>query len=158
MDDQRIVAEHECHRLCTAFHINVDAYRHDRVLSLFTADAVWHHKSGLLKGRSDIAAYLDSKSSYPVVRHLVTNVLIDVVDDDHAKGIAYVTVFYAEPTLSPPMLQAPIVLVTYHDTFTRTPDGWRFSSRRPEITMQSEAFGSMINTKADEQRLRKFNA
>lgn len=153
-DQDRMLAEHACQRLCTAFHVYVDTYQHSHIVSLFTPDAVWLHKSGLLKGRDAITDYLGSKSTFPLVRHLVTNVLIDVTDNDTATGVAYVTVFYAEPREDAPLFQAPIVLATYNDTFSRTDDGWRFSSRRPELTMQSQAFAMMINTKEDERRLR----
>lgn len=156
-DYERMLAEHTCQRLCIAFHVNVDTYRHDRIVALFANDAVWHHKSGLLEGREAIAAYLESKSTYPLVRHLVTNVLIDVADPDNASGVAYVTVFYAEPSPGvPPLLQSPIVLATYHDRFRRTDEGWRFASRRPELTMQAANFSGMINTKDDERRMRSL--
>lgn len=154
-DIERMLSEHACQRLCVLFHLNVDVYDHQGIERLFCEDAIWHHKSGVLNGRAKIASYLASKSTYPVVRHLVSNVLINVVDEKHANGTAYVTVFYAEPTEDPPLLQAPIVMVTYHDTFICTSDGWRFASRRPVITLQSTAFARMINTKDDELRLRK---
>lgn len=153
---ERMLAEHACARLCTAFHVYVDSYQHDRIPGLFAEDAVWHHMMrGAMTGREAFAEYLDSKSTYPVIRHLVTNVLIDVTDEDHASGVAYVTVLYSEPTSSPPVLEAPIVLVTYHDTYHRTPEGWRFASRRPEITQAAPSFGRLINTKDDERRLRR---
>lgn len=156
-DHERMLAEHACQRLCIAFHVNVDAYRHDHIVALFVADATWHHKSGLLEGQEAIASYLEGKSTYPLVRHLVTNVLIDVADADNASGVAYVTVFYAEPAPGlPPLLQVPTVLATYHDTFRRTDEGWRFASRRPELTLQAWNFSEMINTKDDERRIRSF--
>ena len=147
---EKMLAEHECSRLCTEFHLNIDAYQHDKVTLLFAPDAKWHHVSGLFDSTAKIRAYLDSKSTSPIVRHLVTNVLIDVVDADFATGTAYVTVFYAEPgqeTLGP-----PIVLVTYHDEFRRTEAGWRFASRRPVVTLRGPGFGQMINTKEDERK------
>jgi hypothetical protein len=153
-EQDRMLAEHACQRLCMAFHVHVDAYQNNDIVALFAEDAVWHHKSGLLKGHGDIAAYLNSKSTYPIVRHLVTNVLIDVEDPNSASGVAYVTVFYAEPGKGAPLLQEPIVLATYYDTFTCTDNGWRFASRRPELTLHSRAFATMINTREDERRLR----
>jgi hypothetical protein len=132
MDDfQGLLAERACRRLYVTYHVDVDAYRHDAIVALFADDAVWHHNSGALRGHADIAGYLASKSTNPIVLHVVSNVLIDVRDENNAAGVAYVTVFYAEPA-DPPTLGAPVVLVTYRDTFRRTSAGWCFAPVDPQ--------------------------
>lgn len=158
MDElERMQAEHACARLCTAFHVYIDSYQHEKIPPLFAEDAVFHHMtSGVLRGREEFAAYLDTKSTWPVVRHVITNVLIDVIDSENATGTAYLTVFYAEPTATPAVLEPPIILVTYEDRFRRTAEGWKFSERRPRTTHLAPSFSRLINTKDDERRLRRL--
>jgi hypothetical protein len=154
-DDEILLAELACARLCTKFHVSVDQYDHDTIVALFAEDATWEHLSGRLKGPDDFRRYLDSKSTYPIVRHVISNILIDVIDPDNAAGTAYVTVYYAEPTAqATPMIDGPALLVQYHDQFRRTAQGWRFSYRRPEIIFKTPVFTRFINTKADEARVR----
>jgi hypothetical protein len=153
---EKMYAEHACQKLCVDFHVLIDSYRHEEIPALFAEDAVFHHMtSGTLNGRAEIAAYLDSKSTWPVVRHLVTNVSITVIDTERAEGSVYLTVFYAEPTAKPAVLEPPIVLVTYEDTFRNTADGWKFATRRPRITHAAPSFTRLINTKDDEKRMRR---
>lgn len=150
---ERMLIEHECTRLCNQFHVLIDAYRYAEVTELFTPDAKWHHRTGPLEGIAAIREYLLSKATTPVTRHVLTNVLIDVDDDDHSRGIAYVTMYYGVPPPDGvPVLRDPMVLVTYHDEFRRTDDGWKFASRRPVPTFKHPAFGEMMLTKVDEER------
>lgn len=155
MDElQRLLAEQACQRLCVEFHIKIDTCRYDEIEALFTDDAVWHHLKTTFTGKAEIKAYLSSKSPYPIVRHLLTNSFIELQDESTATGLCYVTLFYALPSSGVPALEAPVILVTYHDTFRKTPKGWQFSSRRPEVTMKAPEFVDVINTKADEDRAR----
>lgn len=155
MDElQRLLGEHACQRLCVEFHIKIDTCRYQEIEDLFTPDAVWHHLNTTFTGKDEIRGYLSSKSPYPIVRHLLTNNLIELLDETTATGICYVTLFYALPSTEVPNLEAPVILVTYHDTFRKTKMGWQFSSRRPVVTMKAPAFSDVINTKADEERER----
>ncbi|MBS7701226.1 MULTISPECIES: nuclear transport factor 2 family protein [unclassified Chelatococcus] len=154
MDDlQRLLAEQACQRLCIEFHIKIDSCRYSEIELMFTEDAVWHHLKTTFSGKDEICTYLRSKSPYPIVRHLLTNSLIELHDESTASGICYVTLFYALPSSETPRLQAPVILVTYHDTFRRTEGSWKFSSRRPVVTMVAPEFADVINTKADEVRV-----
>ena len=148
---ERMLAEHACARLCTQFHILIDAYHYHEVARLFTDDAVWHHRTGQLVGFAAIRDYLAAKATTPITRHLLTNVLIDVDDPRRARGTAYVTMYYGAPGAGPVApLSNPMIVVTYEDEFRRTESGWRFASRRPIPTFRHAAFGEMILTKDDE--------
>lgn len=153
---ETVLAEHACVMLCNAFHVYTDNFEHDRVLDLWAEGGIFYHQQvGTLEGRDAIKAYLDCKSTYPLTRHLVSNVTIDMIDADNAEGTCYITVFYSEPTSVPAPLEPPIALVTYKDTFRRTADGWRFATRRPRLTHTAPTFTLLINTKEDEKRMRR---
>ena len=80
--------------------------------SLFTADGRWFPSGGLAQGPKAIHDYLARQVGRPyVTRHVLTNTRIDVIDRDHAKGTAYLTMYrydLAHPelikTLSPALV------------------------------------------------------
>lgn len=156
-DVERMIAERDCEKLCTRFHNLIDAGAFDEVLSLFAPDAVWRHRTGERRGLEAIQAYLDEKSTFPLTRHLVTNVVITVDSADRARGVAYVTIYYAEPTGGdePALLSPPVAVVHYEDEFVRLAQGWRFSKRAPKMVLRHPSFGDMILTKADEMTRRR---
>jgi len=154
-DIERMLAEHACARLCQSFHAYVDTYRHEEIVPLFVPDAVWIHRTGDLIGHDGIRRYLDGKSTAPIVRHVVTNVLIDVESADRARGRCYVTVYFAMPDETVNQVEGPVIIVQYDDEFRRTPEGWRFSRREPKPVFKSPAFANMIHSKADEAAWRE---
>ena len=67
-------------------------------------------------------------------RHVLTNIFIDVVDADHARGISYLTLYrhVGEESLSPDPItfDGPAGVGHYEDRFVRTDHGWRFARRK----------------------------
>src|SRR6185312_14550410 len=94
-EHDRLTIEQACARLVTAFHVHIDAFEHDDVINLFAPDAIWEHPMmGTLRGHAAMRGYLDSKSRKPAAMHITTNILIDVLDENRAKGRAYYTLYY----------------------------------------------------------------
>jgi hypothetical protein len=66
-------------------------------------------------------------------RHVLTNISIDVVDVDHARGITYLTLYrhIGDESLGddPIELKGPAAVGYYEDEFVRTADGWRIARR-----------------------------
>ncbi|RYE00714.1 MAG: nuclear transport factor 2 family protein, partial [Sphingomonadales bacterium] len=58
-------------------------------------------------------------------RHICSNVVIDVLAPDRARGESAMLLFTGEG--------APKV-GSFHDRFVRTPGGWRFAERRGTLT------------------------
>jgi ketosteroid isomerase-like protein len=151
-DRDRQAIEQACARLVTAFHVHIDAFEHDAVLNLFAKDAVWvHPMAGTLTGEAEFKAYLDSKSTKPQAMHVTTNILIDVIDEDHAKGRAYYTFYYDGEGRDPAVLETPMAVGQYRDEFIRTADGWKFSHRHPKNVFIRTDFGGVIVRKSDER-------
>lgn len=148
----RLAIEQACARLATAFHVHIDAFEHDAVMGLFAPDAVWvHPMAGTLRGHADFRAYLDSKSTKPTAMHVTTNILIEVVDENRAKGRVYYTFYYDGEGRDPAPLTGPMAVGQYRDEYVRTADGWRFSYREPRNVFMGGNFGSVIVRKSDER-------
>ena len=61
---------------------HVDERRYDQLLSLMTAQAVWHRQGKRLRGQAQAQAALNDRSASQRIRHLVTNLLPRSVSDD----------------------------------------------------------------------------
>ncbi|HEY3696136.1 nuclear transport factor 2 family protein [Phenylobacterium sp.] len=130
-EEERRAIEQDCARLVIAYHVYVDNYDHEKVLSLFAEHAVVDHAVvGMIRGKAALAAYFDAKDTSTVAQHVMTNVLIDVIDDDHARGTAYWTAYISPAAALPAPMSGPAALGSYQDTFIRTPAGWKFHTRR----------------------------
>lgn len=67
-----------------------------------------------------------------VMRHVCTNFTIEVIDDSHAEGITYLTVYRHEPMAQSPAAPPPSLPVSvgeFHDTFVKQGGKWLFRSR-----------------------------
>jgi 3-phenylpropionate/cinnamic acid dioxygenase small subunit len=58
--------------------------------------------------------------------HHISNVQIDLTDDDHAETTSYVYSWHRPPGAA----VDPVLLARYVDSFERTPVGWRIAHRR----------------------------
>lgn len=151
-EHDRLMIEQACMRLATAFHVHIDAFEHDAVLGLFAEDAVWVHPMvGTLRGHAEIKAYLDGKTRKPTAMHITSNILIEVADENHAKGRVYYTFYYDGEGRDPAPLSGPMAVGQYRDEYVRTDAGWRFSYREPRNVFMGSDFGSVIVRKSDER-------
>lgn len=145
-DLERMAIEHACAQLQIRFHICIDTFQHDKILDMFAPDGTWDQViKGMLRGHKEIKGYLDKKYTGPVTKHVNTNNAIDVIDENHAKGLCYYTYYHAEPgTPVPCPLNGPSAVGQYDDTFVRTPQGWKFASRSPRNHFQVDFSGYSI--------------
>lgn len=72
------------------------------------------------------------RASGILMRHVVTNSTIDVVDEKNATGICYLTVFYGgehDPEKGEIRPTMPISLGEFHDRFVKIGETWLFKTR-----------------------------
>lgn len=131
---ERIAIEHACEQLPKRFHNYVDSFQHDKLLDLFAPDGLWDQVfMGELRGHAAIKKYLDAKITTILTMHVVSNVVIDVIDANRATGITYYTYYHAEPGVKiPAPFKGPQAAGRYLDEFVRTDKGWKFAARRPK--------------------------
>jgi uncharacterized protein (TIGR02246 family) len=139
MDElSRLIAEQACAALITRYTHLVDEGQASQVADLFTMDGVWASPEATLDGQDAIrAAFLRRERSGRRSRHVCTNVAIDVEDEARASGLCYLTLFRTDEEASPARGTTPDLVGVYRDRFVRTGDGWRFASRRTEVSFLS---------------------
>jgi hypothetical protein len=128
---ERLLIERECERLVALYSHRIDLQRAEGLPDLFTDDALMMIGEESLKGGAELRERIAGLDANIAMRHVCTNVVIDVLSESEARGTAYLTA-YVEPRTSegPAPLPGPLMLGEYRDVYRKTPDGWRIAERR----------------------------
>jgi ketosteroid isomerase-like protein len=134
MDDlERLMIERSCERLVTEYCHLVDHDEAARVADLFAEDGVWTSPENTMTGQTAIRAGFErrQRNAGRVSRHVCSNLLIEVIDPEHASGVVYLTLYRhdGEPGRGAAPSAAPSIVGEYRDSFVRTAEGWRFQRR-----------------------------
>ena len=131
---QHIIAS--CSELINRFAVHNDLGDHRALADLFAADGRYARPTApdaFVEGAEAIYETFANRPKDKITRHLITNIVIDVVDSHTARGICYVTQYSAsidKPAPSYGLLANPTQLIgEYMDEFVLTDDGWRFHQR-----------------------------
>jgi hypothetical protein len=131
-DSERRTIEQQCRDLVVQLCQLSDHGDREKSVDLFTQNGTWIRGGKPYKGREEM---LQSFRGSPtqVIRHLTSNILITVKDDNTAEGVTYYLAFHNDPGTAQPKLplplEPPFSLGEWHDKFVRTPSGWRISHR-----------------------------
>src|SRR3954465_1522435 len=96
MDDmQRLLIERACARLVTEYCHFVDHGEAAKIAGQFTEDGVWASARDVRTGREAIAKSFQKRqdNTARMSRHVCSNLLIDVIDENNASGVVYLTLF-----------------------------------------------------------------
>lgn len=134
MDDvTRMLIEYQCAKLSDLYCKYLDHRDPEAFANLYTEDAVY--KPAIqpvpIVGRDNILSWFHNYPAARFLRHLATNKLVDVIDENTAKGTSYAVTF-REPNPKEGEISSrssPRAVVEYVDTYRRTEDGWKFATR-----------------------------
>jgi ketosteroid isomerase-like protein len=144
MDDmERMLIERACARLVTEYCHFVDHGEAAKIASQFTDDGVWASPQDTRSGRDAIAKSFGKRqdNAARMSRHVCTNLLIDVIDENNATGVVYLTLYRhdGDPARRVSPTDAPDIIGEYRDTFVRTSNGWRFKRREIRVSFSRAA-------------------
>jgi hypothetical protein len=142
---QRLHIEHACRRLSIAYANLADACRYDDFAELFAEDAFLNAGTPR-QSKEEIRQAMYKRSDRLRSRHIITNITIDAIDETHASGISYLTLYRhigdESTTALPIPSTTPAAIGHYEDDFVRTEKGWKFQRRVLHIAFRNaEAFG-----------------
>jgi ketosteroid isomerase-like protein len=136
--------ERECARLVLASLRAFDERDWPRYASLFTADGVFIRANAPdepLIGREAIRAALAERPASRLTRHLCTNLEIDVIDAEHARGFCYLLLYAGDASQPATRAGRPADGVQrvgeYRDTLVRIAEGWRISRREGRLVFHT---------------------
>jgi SnoaL-like domain len=93
----------------------------------------------VVQGRETIRAALLTRPKTLLTKHLATNVMIDVVSRDEARGLSYLTMISTTPPgdgVAPFVSAGPVYFGEFKDRFVRERGEWKFLERRGSIQMK----------------------
>lgn len=130
---ERIEIERACERLSIAYARHLDFREYDAFGELFTENGHLD-AGGPIDGRAAIRASLDRRPDRLRSRHVLTNIHIEVLDADHARGITYLSLYrhVGDESLGDDAIEfdGPAAVGHYEDEFARTAEGWRIARRK----------------------------
>ena len=142
-DNESIVIERACERLVLDFVDRSDRQDYEALAALFAPNATLIRPNGdELVGRDAIIKSYQAKAGARITRHFCTNIRITVESTERARGLTYALVYSAVASRPPEghfgIPAEPRHLVgEFEDEFVRTPQGWRFSSRKARFVMHT---------------------
>lgn len=137
--------EADCERVVLSVYRHLDEFDYARLVELFAPDGVWQREGRELKGRAQILANLEQRPRNQVVRHLITNLIVDIAPPAGARVTGYNTAYRAletAPDVVPVEIDAPLglwvlraELVSFRDlwliTDLRQVQQFKFAPRQP---------------------------
>ena len=130
--EQRTLIEQACTRLCHEYARAIDFRDYDNFPLLFTDDAVLNVGKPL-EGRAAILASVMRRPDELRSRHVISNITIDVLNPDQARGTAYLTLYRylgkAALQRDPIPFDGPAAIGHYEDRYQRSAGSWLFQRR-----------------------------
>jgi hypothetical protein len=133
--ERRRIIEYECKNLSIAYARHLDFKEYEQFVELFAPDGELKLAGRPVIGHENLTKAMAMRSDSLRSRHVLTNIYINVIDEDHAEGISYLTLYRHEggdlgsDDEGPREITGPAAIGHYSDKFIRTDGGWRFASR-----------------------------
>jgi hypothetical protein len=144
-DVEALAIERACEKLIYELAEAIDL-RNDRHLeNLFTEDATYARPidpNTVMSGRETIVKTFEARPGGRITRHICSNVRITVDSPTRAHGISMVLLIAGptEPAAHPQFgyqAETRQLIGEFDDEFVKTPQGWRFSSRRGRVILHT---------------------
>lgn len=129
--------EWDCTQILTRFFNLFDQWRYEDMAELFAPDGVWHRLGKALQGRAAIMSALNARSRTQTVRHVVSNVQVDVTDAASAEFLLYITAYIHDTgsrPLEPPKIRSPYLVLVVPGALVKVGEDWKIA----RMTMNRE--------------------
>lgn len=123
--------EWDCSKLLIKFYNLLDQKRYEEMAALFTSDGVWVRLGKELTGPSGILKEMNEREDWLTV-HLVSNIEINVIDQDRAETMQLVVQYRAEnydPATGPAPIVSPMGVLRHRDQLVRDKGAWKFERK-----------------------------
>ena len=117
----------DCANLVTDYAYFRDRFDADEFSNLFTADASLSVGNQTWEGRNNIHARIEGLDKSRSIRHLMSTIRIEPIDELHASGVSYATIYTSNAGSN--STEGFAIIGEYHDKFVLTDSGWKISDR-----------------------------
>lgn len=139
---ERIEIERACERVIHAYSRALDLGDMSAAADFFAERAVFYRPMApdkAIEGRENIRAALLTRPKTLLTKHLASNVMIDVLSCDEARGLSYLTMISTTPAgdaVAPYVSNGPLYFGECSDRFVREGGEWKILERRGSIQMK----------------------
>ena len=139
---ERIQIERACERIVYAYSRALDLGDMSAAADFFADNGSLARPMApeqVIQGRETIRAALLTRPKTLLTKHLATNVMIDVVSRDEARGLSYLTMIATSPpgdAVAPYVSAGPVYFGEINDRFVREGGEWKILERRGSIQMK----------------------
>ena len=139
---ERVEIERACERIVYAYSRALDLGEMSAAADFFAEHGSFARPMApdkIIEGRESIRAALLTRPKTLLTKHLATNVMIDVVSRDEARGLSYLTMISTTPPgdAVPPFVSAgPVYFGEIQDRFVREGGEWKILERRGSIQLK----------------------
>jgi hypothetical protein len=140
---QELLIKMEIKELADNYGYYRDHFMADEYLTIWAEDAVAVDGDRRWQGHEELRTRIPDPSSTGLTMHMIGTSHIDIIDESHATGVHYATVYRA--TLEGPREQSEIIqmdgvylVAKYMDEYLLTDDGWKISYRDIDRVFTSE--------------------
>ena len=138
MDDHaRLLIERECGALPLLFAKYADNGDHTALADLFTEDCIFarpFQPRHPFHGRERVQAIFRDRPPI-LVRHIVTNVLVEAISETEARGSNYLAMLSSHKSTEPPQEAGGLYVGGFEDRYAKTAQGWKFVSRHGHVAL-----------------------
>ena len=132
--DEEIAIEWDCQKVWRQYYHYVDHHEFDKAIKLFTEDVTWESMGLDVKGRDAVLETLHNGLGNDTIRHVVSNTVVNVIDEDHAELFEYHTIYYSregrrEDMDGPLDFDGPHRLSDAYAKMRRVGDEWQIYAR-----------------------------
>ena len=136
----RLMIENAVQRAIVTLWAALDGGDFEAVAGSFSNDGVWHRQGKRLAGRNEVRAAMSERPKSARTRHLVTNTLVNIVDENSAEMQFYLTVYQhtADPADAPPPapMNVPLTVALAHASVRKEAAGWKIQELRSADTFR----------------------
>ena len=116
----------------------VDQREYEKAAALFTPDLDWEVMGLRVESLEAMLDALQNSLGSDTIRHILTNAIVTVIDEDHASATTYCTFYYTagvriEDQDDPLEFEGPHRTSDGYVELVRTPDGWKIAKRRSQL-------------------------
>jgi hypothetical protein len=150
----KILAERECAKLPLLFAKYADNGDHSALADLFTEDCEFarpFQPEFPFFGRERVQAIFRDRPPI-LVRHIVTNVLVEVVNETTARGTNYLTMLSSHKSTEMPQPAGGIYVGGFEDEYVTVRGIWKFARRRGYVALHQGGAMPQIPPPSDEAR------
>ena len=139
---ERIEIERACERIVHAYSRALDLGDMSGAADFFAENGTFARPMApgkVIQGREAIRAALLTRPKTLLTKHLATNVMIDVISRDQARGLSYLTMISTTPpgdAVAPFVSAGPVYFGELEDLFVREGGEWKILERRGSIQMK----------------------